>query len=286
MSKLKIYIASVMLLLIIPLTARAEAGAEMKDDTTAIPLKVMTLNIHSGINWYGSFDPDGLTSLIREIDPDIVGLQEVDRNWSSKSGFRDLPAELAQRLNMFYAFSASLERNNGYFGNLILSKYPIIQVWTSPLPGSLEPRSFALVQVLVEGVRVNFLTTHLGLSVSDRLQQAAKIIEFTNLLSGPLIVTGDFNGDAGDPAVAGLERNFLNFQGIGEIKDQGTFRSKDGIVSSKMDYILVTPEFGLTKIEVADTFVSDHLPVIAELTLEVERTAIAGNTIVIQPGYF
>ena len=211
----------------------------------------------------------GWKILFREANPDIVGLQEVDLSWSSMSNFQDIPTQLAQSLHMYYAFSASRERNSGYFGNLILSKYPILQEWTCLLPGSMEPRSLDFAQFIINGVRVNFLTTHLGLSITDRLQQVTKITEFINQVSGPLIVAGDFNGSDDDPAVRQLRQNLMDIQGLSEFKDCGTFRSKDGKLSSKMDYILTTPEFSFAKLEVVDNYVSDHVPLVAELTLQI-----------------
>jgi Metal-dependent hydrolase len=264
-----------LLLLILPIAVNAApvslVGLDRENviDNKVI-IKVMTFNVHSAINWYGHLDLDGLTEFIRGCDPDIVGLQEVDLAWSGRTSFYDIPSELAQRLHKYYAFSSSLEHNNGYFGNLILSKFPIAQQWTCLLPGTLEQRSLAFVQLLIGGERVNFLTTHLGLSVEDRLQQAGRIIEFINEVSGPLIMTGDFNGGDSDPAVAQLRQNFFDLQGMSEYKANGTFRSKNGMVNvaSKMDYILATPEFSFLKLQVVDNYISDHLPLIAELELD------------------
>ncbi|HBF37801.1 MAG TPA: hypothetical protein DDW50_10810 [Firmicutes bacterium] len=276
------------LLLFIPMVAQAETTSIVSpaiSDIVAAPaqtegsqsnllaLRVMTFNVHSAINWYGKFDVEGLAQFIKEADPDIVGLQEVDLGWSGATNFEDIPAELGERLHMFYAFSASRERNNGFFGNLILSKYPIVQQWTKVMPGRLEPRSFNFVQLFIEGRRINFLTTHLGLSVSDRLKQAASIIDFMNLVSGPLIITGDFNGGDHDPAVAEIKKNLADLQSMSEFKESGTFRSKDGRIypTLKMDYILATPEFNLSSLKVVDdTYTSDHVPLIANLTLNLE----------------
>jgi endonuclease/exonuclease/phosphatase family metal-dependent hydrolase len=246
------------------------APLEAKNPNGVIPLKVMTFNIHSAINWYGKLDVEGLAHFIEEVNPDIIGLQEVDLGWSSLTNFEDIPAKLGERLHMDYAFSASRERNNGFFGNLILSKYPIVQQWTKVMPGSLEPRSFVFIQLLIKGQRINFLTTHLGLSVSDRLEQVSSILDFVNRLRGPLIITGDFNGNDNDPAVTQIKRYLFDLQSMSEFKDSGTFRSKDGSIypGSKMDYILATPEFSLSSMKIGlDNFVSDHVPLIAELTL-------------------
>jgi endonuclease/exonuclease/phosphatase family metal-dependent hydrolase len=235
-----------------------------------IHLKVLTLNIHSGINWSGKYDLDAIGKFINEVNPDLVGLQEVDRFWSSMSQFQDLPGELALRLKMFSSYSVSLARNDGYFGNLVLSKYPITLMWAEQLPGSLERRSFVFTQVLINGIRINFVTAHLGLSDSDRLQQAATMLQLTRQISGPLIITGDFNADASDGAVKMIKASFIDIQELSGLK-QGTFRLKDGKIGPLIDYILVTPEFGFVNFQITDNYISDHLPVLAELSLMVDR---------------
>jgi endonuclease/exonuclease/phosphatase family metal-dependent hydrolase len=235
-----------------------------------IHLKVLTLNIHSGINWSGKYDLDAIVKFIGEVNPDLIGLQEVDRCWSSMSQFQDLPGELALRLRMFSSYSVSLARNNGYFGNLVLSKHPITVMWAEQLPGSLERRSFVFTQVLINGIRINFVTAHLGLSDSDRLQQAATMLRLTRQISGPLIVTGDFNADASDGAVKMIKESFIDIQELSGLK-QGTFRLRDGKIGPLIDYILVTPEFGFVDFQIVDNYISDHLPVMAELSLMVDR---------------
>jgi endonuclease/exonuclease/phosphatase family metal-dependent hydrolase len=275
MNKIKIVCWFCFLLFTFPIAIYAETGSAVSDNDSprSVPLKVMTLNIHSAINWYGSMDLEALVNFIKDSDPDIVGLQEVPLAWSVVTGYQDIPSILAERLHTSYAFAASLERNKGYFGNLILSKYPIIQQWTCLLPGSLEQRSLAFAQILIEGEHINFLTTHLGLSVEDRLQQSTKILDFIDQVSGPLIVTGDFNGSDSDQAVSQLKQNFLDLQSLSEFLDSGTLRSKDGQLNagSKMDYILATPEFSFVNLQVIDNYISDHVPLVAELTLQLAQ---------------
>jgi endonuclease/exonuclease/phosphatase family metal-dependent hydrolase len=239
-------------------------GAEEQLGT--IRLKILTLNIHSAINWYGKYDLDGLVKLITSVNPDLVGLQEVDRCWSSKSGFQDLPGELSLRLGMFSSYSVSLARNNGYFGNLVLSKYPINFMWADQLPGELERRSFVMAQVNINGIRVNFVTVHLGLSISDRIQQVAAMLQATHPINGPLIIAGDFNARPNDETIKPLKDNFVDVQEASGV-EQGTFRGSDGKLGPHIDYIFVTPEFGLTDFQIVDTYISDHVPLIAELSL-------------------
>ena len=144
---------------------------------------------------------------------------------------------------MYQAYSVSLERNNGYYGNLILSKYPIIQLWSEQLAGSLERRSMVLTQLFINGVRVNFITTHLGLSESDRVQQVAGIMRLTRELKGPVLISGDFNGGGQDPAVEMLNTSFTNLFTLEPGSGGGTFRSKNGAIGAQaIDYIFASPE--------------------------------------------
>lgn len=233
-----------------------------------IQLKVLTLNIHSAINWYGQYDLDGLVRFIESVNPDLVGLQEVDRCWSGRSGFQDLPGELALRLGMFSSYSVSLARNNGYFGNLILSKHPVNFMWADQLPGDLEQRSFIMAQVNVNGVPVNFITVHLGLSTGDRIRQVAAMLQAAYPINGPLIIAGDFNAGPNDETIQPLRENFIDVQEAAGVQ-QGTFRGRDGKTGQIMDYIFMTPEFGLLDFQIIDNYISDHLPLIATLSLRV-----------------
>lgn len=278
MNRPKIYIQWILcfLLLLLPAAAKAEAIATQDNTLT---LKVLTLNIHGGVNWYGQYDLESIARYIAEVNPDLVGLQEVDRIWSSMSRFEDIPGELARRLNMFYAYSASLERNNGNFGNLILSRYPLVSIFTELMPGSLERRSFGFVQVLVGGVRVNFVTTHLGLSDSDRLEQVKSIQQFVAQTDGPLIITGDFNGTDGDVSVNAFEGRFVDAQDQSGMKDRGTFRARNGVLVPRMDYIFASPEFALRNFRIDDNYISDHLPLIAEFDLNLRNQLVAGEPV-------
>jgi endonuclease/exonuclease/phosphatase family metal-dependent hydrolase len=238
-----------------------------------LKLKILTLNIHSAINWYGQYDLDGLVKFIASVNPDLVGLQEVDRCWSSMSRFQDLPGELALRLKMFSTYSVSLTRNNGYFGNLILSKYPINLMWADQLPGDLERRSFVFAQVNINGLHVNFITVHLGLSISDRIRQVAAMLQMTHQINGPLIIAGDFNARSNDETIKPLKDNFVDVQEASGLK-QGTIRGSDGKIGPLIDYIFVTPEFGLVDFQITDTYISDHVPLMAELSLWVDPRTV------------
>ena len=94
-----------------------------------IVLRTMTYNTYSGRN----AGIEAIADAIRRNNPDLVALQEVERFTELNPG--DTPAVLAEMTGLkYHAFIHALDiRTGGDYGNVILSKYPI-----------LEERSFRL----------------------------------------------------------------------------------------------------------------------------------------------
>ena len=121
-------------------------------------IKVITFNIRS---FEPDFDVAPYAELLRSEEADIICLNEVENRSSrqQRNGkFRDVVAELAQKLNMFGLFGYSYnlankkgeypEENYRYslnelYGNAILSRYPILNSSCLQLPrpkGSADQR--------------------------------------------------------------------------------------------------------------------------------------------------
>lgn len=242
-------------------------------------LKVLTFNIHNGINRYGKYDLEQTAEFLRLMKPDLAGLQEVSRFWSLKTNYQDMVSFLAEQLGMYHAFAPTLNRRRrSFFGNLILSKYPLINTWTEILPGNLEPRNYLAVQVQAGGVRVNFLTTHLGLSDSERLVQINRIASFGVQLGEPLIITGDFNQGPDDPGMALIKSNWIKQD---PSPRRGTLRLSNGQLGPEIDLIFSSPKLVLKSLKVYDNELSDHLPVCGEFEMEVAWNQVAGQPVYI-----
>lgn len=240
-------------------------------------LKVLTFNIHNGINRYGKYNLKQIAEFLSLIKPDLAGFQEVSRFWSPKTNYQDMVGFLAERLRMYPAFAATLNRHDqSFFGNLILSKYPLINTWTAILPGKLEPRNYLAVQVNVGGVRVNFLTTHLGLSDSERLVQVSKIAGFGVRLGDPLIITGDFNQGPDDPGMALIKSNWIKHDSSPQ---RGTLRLSNGQLGPEIDMIFSSPNLVLKSLKVYENDLSDHLPVGGEFEMELAWDQVAGQPV-------
>ena len=131
-----------------------------------------------------NLDLQAAAGVIREHNPDIIGLQEIDRFWA-RSGHQDEPAVLAAALGMEHrCYAANLDHpadNHAdrphQYGTLILSRFPIRSCNTTLLPrsGENEQRGFTLAVVDMAGVAVQFYNTHLHTTAADRLLQTAVI---------------------------------------------------------------------------------------------------------------
>ena len=113
-------------------------------------MKFASFNVQYGIGLDGRFDPARIADAIR--DADVIALQEVTRNFP-KNGRADLPEIFAGLLpDYFHAFGPGAITDGGSaivdgrmrmrhveFGNMVLSRFPILAIRNILLPRS---RSF------------------------------------------------------------------------------------------------------------------------------------------------
>src|SRR6188508_1637024 len=88
----------------------------------AIELRVMTYNIHlGGLGTDGKRDLDRIADVINAANPDIVALQEVDKN-VPRSGNVNEMSVLGQLTGMQWYFGKTRNLDGGEYGNGILYK--------------------------------------------------------------------------------------------------------------------------------------------------------------------
>jgi endonuclease/exonuclease/phosphatase family metal-dependent hydrolase len=75
-------------------------------------LRVMCFNIHHGVGLDGRLDLERIARVAESQAAEVVGLQEVDRHFSTRSDFVDQARWLADRLSMHVVFGANLSYRN------------------------------------------------------------------------------------------------------------------------------------------------------------------------------
>ncbi len=139
---------------------------------------------------------------LRELDGDIVGLQEVDY-LNSRTGNIDQVKWLAEQLGYgYYRFTST----TGNYGTAVMSRYPILKSEDFYFAGNVrengcrldgyEPRGFSRneVDTDLDGVAdLIFYNTHLGNFTPQQLQYMSAWLEADYDAGRKVVCTGDYN---------------------------------------------------------------------------------------------
>ena len=201
---------------------------------------------------HGAEGLENIAEAIRDISPDIIGLEEVDVN-CERSGYADEPAELARLAGYpYYAFAKAIPLEGGAYGTALLSRYPIERFEVIPLEsGRGEDRSVGHAVINVEGLKLNVFVTHLSFEDrAVRLEQMQTIGKMLKLFYR-YAVLGDFNSfDLAD--IRYLDANYYVNR---TDRRYSTFRRFSGAAP---DNIAVSEGFTELSSGVSDAECSDH----------------------------
>ncbi|MGE5417317.1 MAG: endonuclease/exonuclease/phosphatase family protein [Acidobacteriota bacterium] len=222
-------------------------------------VRVATYNIRSGEGIDGRVDIARIARVIGDMDVDIIGLQEVDRNWRRSQNIYQA-RYLAKALGMHYVYGPALTRGSAQYGNAVLSRYPILSSQVHPLASYRENRAVLQAVIDVSGHILNFTVTHLGLSLQERLWHIRDIIKPLLITDDPLVLVGDFNCDPRSPEVLEFE-NLL----IEAFPKSGYFTFSSDKPDQRIDYIMHNRLLKTVSVEVIESQASDHLPLAALL---------------------
>ncbi len=240
-------------------------------------LRVATFNIHHGASPADVLDLVRTARVIRDLRVDAVGLQEVDRHWSDRSGFVDQAAWLGRRLGMHHAYGANLDLDpltpgepRRQYGTAVLSRWPILSSSNTPLPlfPGHEQRGLLRTSLNVRGRRVTFAVTHLQHNDNlEREQQAARIVELLGTRPRRTVLTGDLNATAETPEITTLTSVFDDVWPAAGDGEGFTYDALDP--HARIDYVLASPDLApvTARVVTEDPEASDHLPMVTELLL-------------------
>jgi endonuclease/exonuclease/phosphatase family metal-dependent hydrolase len=160
-------------------------------------MRLLTYNIHKGIGSDRRYRLERIINVIQEQEPDLICLQEVDRN-VRRSRFHDQPALLAHQLGVqAHLFQLNVPHREGGYGNLILSRWPFRnECQMSIRHRRRKPRGAQLVVIDTAHGPLHLINWHLGLREKERRWQAVHLLSHSSFLEFahlPTIIAGDFN---------------------------------------------------------------------------------------------
>lgn len=208
-----------------------------------------------------------IAGFLKELQPDIVGLVEVDSG-SYRTGGRDQAEVIARELGHFHAYESKYESSH-----LVYRMFPILRNQGNAFLASDMIRSPRFhyfdrgIKRLVIELDLPDLTiflVHLSLGAATRHHQLGDLYELVRNCSRPKIVAGDFNVAYGQREM----KLFLAATGLKTANEANRLTFPSGAPRYELDFVLYGEGVKPVACSVPDIQLSDHLPIVFDFKTE------------------
>jgi endonuclease/exonuclease/phosphatase family metal-dependent hydrolase len=226
------------------------------------PLVVVTYNIEGHDELIDGDHAAKIAETIRQLKPDIVGLQEVHRGtWQVR--FHDQYETIRRLTGMNGFFGRGYTNFGGHFGNAILTRGEIVAATVHPLPSYGEPRSVLEAVLRIDGATLSIYVTHLtawgAINRKSRDEQLQCLARHVRTSPYPYLLMGDLNAP---PDASEL----MTFQKLDAAQLCGAdIKITHPGTKRRLDYIFADYGWRVAGTRVVATGSSDHYPLVAQL---------------------
>jgi endonuclease/exonuclease/phosphatase family metal-dependent hydrolase len=236
-------------------------------------IRVATYNIHKSRGLDGQMSPARVVKVLRELNADIIALQEVVCLEGGASEL-DQGRFFADALSYHYCLGEARRSRGVTHGNVVLSRVPIRAMCNYDLTWHRRERR-ACLRVDVEfphGHLLHVFNVHLGLAFGERRHQARKLVGADILanteIKGTRLVLGDFND-----WTRGFPSRLLatHLESVDIQHHLGRRRTYPGVLPLiHLDHIYFDPTLQLEQLILHRSrtalIASDHVPLVAEFS--------------------
>jgi len=237
-------------------------------------IKVLSWNI-----WQGVYLPE-VKRFLKEVDADLIVLQEVPED------ARHVIKDLANDLGFSYVTALDMNLPMKYvpeelrtkhvslkYGNAILTRHQIVK-GGSVLISKEDDRTIVTADIKIGESLLHVFGLHLKHThqESSDLQNQQTDILLSMIPDNNAVVMGDFNALPSSYPIQKIGEVLQNTE-IGQheptwsMYKNGCSFCLEGELKHKLDYIFVSKNLNVTSYEVGQSKGSDHLPVIAMITV-------------------
>lgn len=239
-------------------------------------IKIMTYNIQHGLDYKKLLnkeriiDLDRICEIIKQENPDILGLNEVYNDVNNIETVEQTKY-IASKLGYDYYFfgkSITIKNTIGY-GNAIVSRYPIIDVKLHNIEDPLvkdedvyyETRSIIEVSIKINDKIINTFVSHFGLAKSEQLNATNKLLSL--IKDKQTIFIGDLNMEETNENIKEISKALVNTSYLID-RNKETYPSINPMI--KIDYIF-TKNVGNIDSKIIKEIGSDHFPVVSNIII-------------------
>jgi len=250
--------------------------------------RIATYNIHKCRGLDMKFAPERIISVLRELDADILCLQEVVNipdsasvTWATEADAAGNVFDQAGQIERAFpgyvsVFGENRPFRNGIYGNMTLTRLPLKR-WKNFDVSRRGRERRGILETEVEagnGLTLHVFNVHLGTGHVERRYQGRLLVNGRILenpeVKGPRLVIGDFNEWTRGLTTRLLRQSFQTFRP----RHAGRFpRTYPGILPLlSLDHCYFEPPLHLDATTLWRTrtalIASDHLPLIADFSID------------------
>lgn len=240
-------------------------------------IRVVTYNVHKCQGLDRRTRPARIASVLREMDADVIGLQEVVSVEDDARHELHQARYIAGELGYDFYIGENRKHNGGAYGNVVLTRLPVEHVCNYDITWRWrEPRGCLRVDVRLDEAGAHLLhlfNVHLGTAYVERRHQGRKLVSEEILcdakLGGPRVVLGDFNEWTQGLATRLLAEELESADLRQHLRRRRTYPGAFPLLH--LDHVYYDPALVLERLHLHKSrtalVASDHLPLIADFRL-------------------
>jgi endonuclease/exonuclease/phosphatase family metal-dependent hydrolase len=203
-----------------------------------------------------------IVDFIKPINPDIIGLIEVDAG-SFRSGKNNQAKAIARELQHFHVYQSKYSYDSvaqivpvlNKQGNAILTNREIVSQTFHYFHNGIKR-----LVIELELDTFSIFLVHLSIKFRHRQYQLQDLHALLKNVNKPVIVAGDFNVLWGDREL----QLFLAATGLHNANSNGQPSHPSRAPRRQLDYIFHSPEIRVTNFQIPQVKFSDHSPLVCD----------------------